>query len=259
MTLPEVEEPEAVRRISRWTWSTRMRDVIVVNKPVGMVVHPAPGHPDGTLVNALLHHCAGTPSPASAAKAPWHRTPHRPGHQRPDHRRQKRCRPSPSGRSAGGSHPGPTYECLSVGQFQAGQRHRGCPHRPPPQRPQEDGRGPRRTSRHHPLGGAGPYRASPTCAAGWGRAAPIRSGSIWPISATPFWGTPCTAIEACAGPDGPMPPRHGPALSYPAPAGPWSSPAPGRRSLSGCWQSCKAHLSVSTRRGRGKTTPSHFL
>ena len=32
-------------------------DVIVVNKPVGMVVHPAPGHPDGTLVNALLWHC----------------------------------------------------------------------------------------------------------------------------------------------------------------------------------------------------------
>ncbi len=32
-------------------------DVIVVNKPVGMVVHPAPGHPDGTLVNALLYHC----------------------------------------------------------------------------------------------------------------------------------------------------------------------------------------------------------
>ena len=32
-------------------------DVIVVNKPAGMVVHPAPGHPDGTLVNALLYHC----------------------------------------------------------------------------------------------------------------------------------------------------------------------------------------------------------
>ena len=32
-------------------------DVIVVNKPRGMVVHPAPGHSDGTLVNALLHHC----------------------------------------------------------------------------------------------------------------------------------------------------------------------------------------------------------
>ena len=32
-------------------------DVIVVNKPKGMVVHPAPGNPDGTLVNALLYHC----------------------------------------------------------------------------------------------------------------------------------------------------------------------------------------------------------
>ncbi|ANY72126.1 RNA pseudouridine synthase [Paenibacillus ihbetae] len=33
------------------------RDVIVVNKPRGMVVHPAPGHVSGTLVNALMHHC----------------------------------------------------------------------------------------------------------------------------------------------------------------------------------------------------------
>ena len=35
-------------------------DVIVVNKPKGLVVHPAPGHPDGTLVNALLYHCGGS-------------------------------------------------------------------------------------------------------------------------------------------------------------------------------------------------------
>lgn len=32
-------------------------DLIVVNKPAGLVVHPAPGHATGTLVNALLHHC----------------------------------------------------------------------------------------------------------------------------------------------------------------------------------------------------------
>ena len=32
-------------------------DIIVINKPSGMVVHPAPGNPDGTLVNALLYHC----------------------------------------------------------------------------------------------------------------------------------------------------------------------------------------------------------
>ena len=31
--------------------------LLVVNKPKGMVVHPAPGNPDGTLVNALLYHC----------------------------------------------------------------------------------------------------------------------------------------------------------------------------------------------------------
>ena len=34
-------------------------EVIVLNKPVGMVVHPAPGHSSGTVVNALLYHCAG--------------------------------------------------------------------------------------------------------------------------------------------------------------------------------------------------------
>ena len=34
-------------------------DLLVVNKPQGMVVHPAPGNPDGTLVNALLFHCGG--------------------------------------------------------------------------------------------------------------------------------------------------------------------------------------------------------
>lgn len=33
------------------------RDIIVINKPPGLVVHPAPGHASGTLVNALLHHC----------------------------------------------------------------------------------------------------------------------------------------------------------------------------------------------------------
>ena len=32
-------------------------DLIVIDKPPGLVVHPAPGHPHGTLVNALLHHC----------------------------------------------------------------------------------------------------------------------------------------------------------------------------------------------------------
>jgi 23S rRNA pseudouridine1911/1915/1917 synthase len=34
-------------------------DIVVVDKPAGLVVHPAPGHPGGTLVNALLHRCTG--------------------------------------------------------------------------------------------------------------------------------------------------------------------------------------------------------
>jgi len=33
------------------------RDIIVINKPAGLVVHPAPGHSSGTLVNAILYHC----------------------------------------------------------------------------------------------------------------------------------------------------------------------------------------------------------
>ena len=44
--------------------------LIVVNKPAGMVVHPAPGTPRGTLVNALLHHCADTLSGIGGAKRP---------------------------------------------------------------------------------------------------------------------------------------------------------------------------------------------
>ena len=45
-------------------------DLIVVNKPKGMVVHPAAGHSDGTLVNALLHHCGGSLSGINGVMRP---------------------------------------------------------------------------------------------------------------------------------------------------------------------------------------------
>ena len=45
-------------------------DVIVINKPRGMVVHPAPGHPDGTLVNALLYRCGDSLSGVGGEKRP---------------------------------------------------------------------------------------------------------------------------------------------------------------------------------------------
>ena len=45
-------------------------DLIVVNKPAGMVVHPAPGSPSGTLVNALLAHCGDRLSGVGGLKRP---------------------------------------------------------------------------------------------------------------------------------------------------------------------------------------------
>jgi len=45
-------------------------DLIVIDKPVGLVVHPAPGNPDKTLVNALLHHCKGSLSGIGGVRRP---------------------------------------------------------------------------------------------------------------------------------------------------------------------------------------------
>ena len=57
VTVPEPEEAQALPEDIPLDVVYEDDDVIVVNKPVGMVVHPAPGHSGGTLVNALLHHC----------------------------------------------------------------------------------------------------------------------------------------------------------------------------------------------------------
>ena len=70
VTLPEPEPVEAVPQDIPLDVVYEGADVIVVNKPSGMVVHPAPGHPDGTLVNALLYHCAGTLSGIGGALRP---------------------------------------------------------------------------------------------------------------------------------------------------------------------------------------------
>ena len=57
VNLPEPEPVEAIPQNIPLDVVFEDKHVIVVNKPVGMVVHPAAGHPDGTLVNALLYHC----------------------------------------------------------------------------------------------------------------------------------------------------------------------------------------------------------
>ena len=63
IALPEEEEPEPMEAEPEDTPLDIVyedQDVIVINKPKGMVVHPAAGHATGTLVNALLYHCGSS-------------------------------------------------------------------------------------------------------------------------------------------------------------------------------------------------------
>ena len=57
ITLPECRESEALPENIPLNVVYEDDDIIVINKPKGMVVHPAPGNYSGTLVNALLYHC----------------------------------------------------------------------------------------------------------------------------------------------------------------------------------------------------------
>ena len=59
LDLPEPEEPDILPEEIPLDILYEDDDLIFINKPKGMVVHPAPGHPGGTLVNALLFHCRG--------------------------------------------------------------------------------------------------------------------------------------------------------------------------------------------------------
>ncbi|OFC74162.1 RluA family pseudouridine synthase [Bacillus thuringiensis] len=57
VTIPEPEELDIQPEDLNLEIYYEDADVLVVNKPRGMVVHPAPGHTSGTLVNGLMHHC----------------------------------------------------------------------------------------------------------------------------------------------------------------------------------------------------------
>ena len=130
-------------------------DVIVVNKPKGLVVHPAPGHPDGTLVNALLHHCGDSLSASAGHCGPASSTgstgtpPASSSRRKNDFAHQRLLRPAP------GPHPLPGLPVHRGGESPGGRGHRGRPHRPLSGGPEEDGRGGRRTPGRHPLDRAG--------------------------------------------------------------------------------------------------------
>lgn len=70
ITLPEPEDYDAQPENIPLDIVYEDEDILVVNKPQGMVVHPAPGHPSGTLVNGLLYHCGDSLSGIGGVKRP---------------------------------------------------------------------------------------------------------------------------------------------------------------------------------------------
>ncbi len=70
ITVPKAEETETLAQNIPLDVVYEDDDLIVVNKPAGMVVHPAPGSPKDTLVNALLYNCADSLSGIGGEKRP---------------------------------------------------------------------------------------------------------------------------------------------------------------------------------------------
>lgn len=70
VSLPDPEPIDAVPQDIPLDIVYEDGDVLVINKPKGMVVHPAPGNPDGTVVNAVLYHCGSSLSGIGGAVRP---------------------------------------------------------------------------------------------------------------------------------------------------------------------------------------------
>ncbi|HWA48574.1 MAG TPA: pseudouridine synthase, partial [Dongiaceae bacterium] len=70
LLIPAPEAAEPVGQAIALNIVYEDRDLIVVDKPAGMVVHPAPGNPDNTLVNALIAHCGESLSGIGGVRRP---------------------------------------------------------------------------------------------------------------------------------------------------------------------------------------------
>ncbi len=70
VTVPEAEAPEPLAEDIPLDIIYEDDDLIVIDKPAGLVVHPAPGHPGGTLVNALIAHCGDSLSGIGGVRRP---------------------------------------------------------------------------------------------------------------------------------------------------------------------------------------------
>lgn len=69
-TVPDLSEPDILPENIPLDILYEDDDVLVVNKPKGMVVHPANGHTSGTLVNAIMYHCQGNLSGINGVMRP---------------------------------------------------------------------------------------------------------------------------------------------------------------------------------------------
>ncbi|NJM49581.1 MAG: RluA family pseudouridine synthase [Sphingomonadales bacterium] len=70
LTLPPVRPAQAIAQDIGVPIVYEDDHLIIVDKPAGLVVHPSAGHADGTLVNALLHHCKGSLSGIGGVERP---------------------------------------------------------------------------------------------------------------------------------------------------------------------------------------------
>ena len=162
----ELPEPEAVDIVPQnipLDVVYEDEDVIVVNKPKGLVVHPAPGHPDGTLVNALLYHCGDSLSGINGELRPGivHRIDRdtsgliiaakndfahvKLAEQLQDHTLAR------------------SYRSIVTGDHREATGTGNAPLGPLSRRPEENGCGGRRTERRDPLDGAGALSRCELC------------------------------------------------------------------------------------------------
>ncbi len=81
LTLPEIREPEIMPEEIPLDIVYEDKDIILINKPKGMVVHPAAGHYSGTLVNGLMFHCRSELSGINGVMR-WYRPSDRYGYHR---------------------------------------------------------------------------------------------------------------------------------------------------------------------------------
>ena len=231
---------------SRSTSCTRTTSFIVINKPAGLVVHPAAGNQSGTLVNALIAHCGQFLSGIGGVRRPGivHRLDkdtsglmvvaktdraHRAlSRQFADHGRSRPAAPRLSG--------------VRMGRAGAPARHHRQADRTPSARARADGGARGRSRSSHPLGGAGTLSRQPTACrsracspAGSRPDAPTRFASTSPPSVTLSWATTSTApgfkTKANAAPARPPAPRWKPLADRPCMPIYWLRTSRGGRDL----------------------------